>query len=198
MRVKDYDFGFLYYKKFENDIVLDGPSIYSQLFPDGDSKIVEFLETATTFEVIEFITYVFSKDYPMHTKIMWLLGEKFEKEGNINIAVEHLRKDIVSARWKYFLDEHMSRKWGAVLTFKFHLQVATIEFDKPVTDAKDHVIRGLDDRKYTLTTTNGKHVFVVTDSPIAKVELEGAVFTLTINEDKVYNYLESPLMLEGA
>jgi len=196
MRIKDYDFGCLYYKEYENDIVLDGPSVYSQLFPDGDSKIVDFLEKATTFEVIEFITYVFSKEYPKHTKIMWLLGRNFKDEDSTDIATEHKRKDIVSAKWKYFIDEHMSKVWGSVLTFKFHLQVATIEFDKPIMDAKDNVISGLDDREYTLTTTNDKHVFTVMDSPIAKIELTGNTFILTINEDKAYNYLESPRMLE--
>jgi hypothetical protein len=185
MDIRDYKIDYLSY--VSDIIVLDGPSkpdwYYQQM---GDLDI--FIKNASTFEIIEFLAYAFRNIYPDFSN--------FEDINNTEIAKDFDRSDIISSEWKYYLEKKYYKKWDAELVYKHHLQKLTMGFTQPVMAAKDHVIRGLEDRQYQLISTAGHHLFKVANSPIDTIELRDNLFILTINEAFAKNYTEMPEMLE--
>lgn len=195
MNIQNLKLDFLYYRKAEGPISLDKerhPTWYHEQY----WQVKDFIESASTFEIIELLIIAFHNKYPDHGELQWKLGGEYKDEGHWEIAGRNDRHDITDMRWKIFEDEHYSKKWKVNLTYKFHLQEVVITFDKPLAEAKDNVIRGLGDKQYQYTSTGDKQVFTVTESPIAKVELEGNKFRLVVNEDYAENYLEAREMLE--
>jgi len=195
MNIKKLTLDFLYYRKAEGPIFLDKerhPDWYHEQY----WQLKDFIEDASAFELIELLVTAFHKIYPDHSELQWKIGGEYKDADQWEIAGRHDTKDTVDIRWKVFIDEHYSKKWKKNLTYKYHLQEVVIAFNKPLAGAKDNVIRGLDDKQYQYDTTGDKQTFTVTDSPIAKVELEGNTFRLIVNEDYAENYLEARQMLE--
>jgi hypothetical protein len=193
MDIRNYKIDYL---SFVSDIiVLDGqsePDWYYQQMGDLDT----FIKQSSTFEIIEFLAYAFRKVYPNHSKFKHLFSLNFKDVNNTKIALDFDRSDIISAEWKYYLERKYYKKWDAELVYKHHLQKLTMGFTQPVMAAKDHVIRGLEDRQYQLTSTANHHLFKVADSPIDTIELRDNLFILTVNEAFAKNYTEMPGMLE--
>jgi hypothetical protein len=160
----------------------------------GDLNIC--IKEASTVQIVELLTYVFRKVYPDFSIVKHLFSSNFKDVDTTKIALDFGRQDIVSAEWKYYLEKRYYKKWHAELVYKHHLQKLTMGFDRSIMSAKDHVIRGLEDRPYRLTSTVSHHSFKVNDSPIDTIDLRGNLFILTVNEAYARNYTEMPEMLE--